>query len=384
MNQKLLSGLTATLLVTTLGTSASGNAESSKAADPTSETNPQIASKPAPVTTKPPAGDVVKVGEQQSRSTPQSEVESIAKVHPYEITGRKAATLYVRNLPVLTFIGSKKTAPDGIKVGTQSLELKAIPPTSSVKSLDGSVYPEVPLVDLSESLKDSKKPTTASPSPEVSKEDPVWRASELASRLNQLKRNGLDANAITVSWDTQPGTSFALGDRFLIKVNGNVLVAVDRDTILPETRSLETDALQVTNRLRQLLGNASPLPEVSDNPSRRKKELALGPVRFQLNGWASWYGPGFDGAPSASGETFNQYALTAAHRSLPFGTRVVVTNLDNGSSVVVRINDRGPYSGNRIIDLSTAAAQVLGLIQTGTAPVRLDVLDNRQMAAERN
>ena len=71
---------------------------------------------------------------------------------------------------------------------------------------------------------------------------------------------------------------------------------------------------------------------------------------------------------------FNQYDLTAAHRTLPFGTRVLVTNLYNGRQVTVRINDRGPYSGNRIIDLSAGAAEQIGLINSGVGTVQLDVL----------
>jgi rare lipoprotein A len=142
---------------------------------------------------------------------------------------------------------------------------------------------------------------------------------------------------------------------------------------------LERDALQATNRLRRLLGNASPLSNVSGKPNNWT-QVAVGSIRQRLSGLASWYGPGFHGSPSASGEPFNQNAMTAAHRTLPFGTQVLVTNMDNGQSVVVRINDRGPYSGDRVIDLSTAAARVLGLIQSGVAPVRLDVLDNRPSA----
>ena len=80
-----------------------------------------------------------------------------------------------------------------------------------------------------------------------------------------------------------------------------------------------------------------------------------------LLGRASWYGPGFQGRRTASGETFNTNALTAAHRTLPFGTKVRVVNKKNGRSVVVRINDRGPYAHGRIIDLSRAAAQAIGL-----------------------
>jgi len=97
-------------------------------------------------------------------------------------------------------------------------------------------------------------------------------------------------------------------------------------------------------------------------------------VIARRRGRASWYGPRFRGQQTASGERFNPSELTAAHRSLPFGTRVRVTNLRNGASVVVRINDRGPYAAGRIIDLSRAAAQAIGVRRTGTAPVRLEVL----------
>jgi rare lipoprotein A len=84
---------------------------------------------------------------------------------------------------------------------------------------------------------------------------------------------------------------------------------------------------------------------------------------------ASWYGPGFHGKRTASGERFNTHALTAAHKSLPFGSRVLVTNERTGKSVVVRINDRGPYAHGRVIDLSKAAAQAVGI--SGVGKVKL-------------
>jgi rare lipoprotein A len=87
------------------------------------------------------------------------------------------------------------------------------------------------------------------------------------------------------------------------------------------------------------------------------------------SGPASWYGPGFHGRRTASGEIFNTNELTAAHRSLPFGTRVRVTNQRTGRSTVVRINDRGPYAHGRIIDLSRASAEAIGL--SGVASVSL-------------
>ncbi|MFV3307317.1 septal ring lytic transglycosylase RlpA family protein [Pseudomonas sp. NY15181] len=96
---------------------------------------------------------------------------------------------------------------------------------------------------------------------------------------------------------------------------------------------------------------------------------------YRAEGTASYYGKAHHGKRTASGERFNLNALTAAHRTLPFGTRVKVTNLNNGRSVVVRINDRGPFGRGRIIDLSRAAAEQLNMLRTGTAPVRLESLD---------
>lgn len=89
---------------------------------------------------------------------------------------------------------------------------------------------------------------------------------------------------------------------------------------------------------------------------------------------ASWYGPGFHGKRTSNGEIYNQYALTAAHKTLPAGTRLTVTNLDNQQTVEVRVNDRGPFVGERILDLSFAGAKALGMIGSGTAPVRIEVL----------
>ena len=85
-----------------------------------------------------------------------------------------------------------------------------------------------------------------------------------------------------------------------------------------------------------------------------------------LSGPASWYGPGFQGRKTASGETFNTNDMTAAHRTLPFGTKVKVVNKKTGKSVVVRINDRGPYAHGRVIDLSKASAQALGISGVGS------------------
>ncbi len=97
---------------------------------------------------------------------------------------------------------------------------------------------------------------------------------------------------------------------------------------------------------------------------------------YTQEGIASWYGPNFHGKRTADGEVYNMYDHTAASKTLPFNTMVRVINLNNGRSTVVRINDRGPFVKNRIIDLSYAAARDLGMIGTGTAPVKIVVLGN--------
>jgi rare lipoprotein A len=108
---------------------------------------------------------------------------------------------------------------------------------------------------------------------------------------------------------------------------------------------------------------------------------AVNPARFSAVGVASVYGRGFNRKRTASGETFNANRLTAAHRSLPLNTVVRVTNLANGKSVRVRINDRGPYVAGRIIDLSTEAAHTLGMTADSLTRVRLEVYDADQSAS---
>lgn len=116
----------------------------------------------------------------------------------------------------------------------------------------------------------------------------------------------------------------------------------------------------------ELPTEAKPAP-----PTETKPEAAAGPVQ---TGEASWYGEPHHGRPTASGEIYDMYQLTAAHPTLPMDTRVLVTNLKNGRTVEVRINDRGPHVAGRIIDLSFAAAQKLDATATGTIPVRIRAL----------
>jgi len=116
-------------------------------------------------------------------------------------------------------------------------------------------------------------------------------------------------------------------------------------------------------------------------PAPSNSAQSKSPVRKQADkikpyqvGTASWYGEFFDGKPTASGEPYDMYDMTAAHLTLPLGTYVRVTNLHNGKSVVVRVNDRGPYIEGRTIDLSYGAAQALNFTEKGLQRVRLDVV----------
>ena len=116
---------------------------------------------------------------------------------------------------------------------------------------------------------------------------------------------------------------------------------------------------------------ASTPPAPPRGPSRLPIEPVVGATQ---SGEASWYGADHQGRPTSSGEPFDTLKLTAAHPTLPLGTQLLVTNLRNGRSVKVRVNDRGPEKPGRIVDLSYAAAEALGYLQAGLVPVRIQVL----------
>ncbi|MEK0193394.1 MAG: septal ring lytic transglycosylase RlpA family protein [Oscillatoriales cyanobacterium] len=340
MKEKFVGSLLAVLLVPVLGTASSCHAQATDASRQSFQGNKQVVlAQPSPQS-KVTRIEAQKVGQYQARADVDS--NSIAKIQSHELEGRQAATVYLRNIPVITFLDESIQKTDA-KASNASNQSKVAGDRANVS--------------------DSKKSSNSSDK----ETDPVWRASSLAARLNQLARNNVDPNSITVKWEK--------GNRYLIQANGEDLVNINAETILPDTTSdFSLDALQATNRLRRLLGNAPPLQEVIGKPQPESPVLSLGPVQVRINGWASWYGPGFDGNLSASGERFNQNDLTAAHRNLPFGTLLMVRNLDNGRTVVVRINDRGPYVGDRVIDLSAGAASVLGMMGSGVAPVEIEVI----------
>ncbi|ESA33452.1 rare lipoprotein a [Leptolyngbya sp. Heron Island J] len=144
-----------------------------------------------------------------------------------------------------------------------------------------------------------------------------------------------------------------------------------RTAVDTSSLSKQWAAIVWSDQLRQKLG-ATPLDP--GNIQVMLKELQ--PAGQQLNGTASWYGPYFHGRLTANGETFDQNTLTAAHKTLPFGTILQVRNLKNNRTVVVRINDRGPYIGKRSLDLSKAAAQCLGSETAGVIPYEATILES--------
>ncbi len=401
MNQKFVNSLAVSLLIATLGTLTTGNASYSEGKPQNAnqsvtekqgaETDQTLAlSQPTKTATgkrQPPLSPIEKVGEQKNPLSAGT-AKTIAKVYAHQQSGRKAATLYVRNIPILTFVANEAAAESSTKLGTQLSDVQVNKPASArTKALDNTVEDSLSLSTSSLQkhstfLKTSDGISSALdaefsdkvPEPELATtdSDPTARATAVAAKINQLYRDDVNGKDITLEWEHATGTA---SGRYLIKASKVEITAIDSDTILPDTtHNLEHDALQATNRLRRLFGDAAPLNAIAGKAAFDPQLAFSGIIQRTMTGFASWYGPGFHGNRSASGEIFNQHAMTAAHRTLPFGTRVVVTNLDNGQSVVVKINDRGPFHGNRVIDLSAGAAQVLGLVQSGIAPVRVEVL----------
>lgn len=332
-----------------------------------------------------PQSNALKVGETRSQSLTRTKNDAIARIHAHKLNGKNAATVYVRGIPVVTYIeseessklSSEKARSDSSSLSKPKSETKGETkknsesvklPSTSINNLQPSNLTS----SLNSNLTNPAKSSDDSSESLLSSANPVERATAAAALINQLNRDGIDANKIIPDWKNG-NYVINLGDRATLKF--------DQQVVFPDSLQNETqDVLESANLLRRLLGGASPVTEVSNSPNSK----LIGKSTFKpalnsrivgvMSGMASWYGPGFDGNYSASGEVFNASELTAAHLSLPFGTLVRVVNMDNGQSVVVRINDRGPYTHGRVIDISTAAANVIGLISSGVAPVRLEVL----------
>ena len=141
------------------------------------------------------------------------------------------------------------------------------------------------------------------------------------------------------------------------------------------------NSLSITERSgdkirRQTIAAKIEIPEDEPSVIEKLNTVASNTVRkFSQNGVASWYGRQFHGRKTASGERFDMNALTAAHRSLPLNCYIRVTNKNNGKSVIVKVNDRGPFHGNRVLDLSYGAAKRIGLTDAGTTNVNIERVD---------
>ena len=254
-----------------------------------------------------------------ARLTPEAtELSELFRIAAHTLEGERIAILHVDNLPVLTFVAADataKTLSDG--AGNDAL---------------------------------------------------VNRAESVAREIDAFYQAEGDPHAIGVRWDDS-------AEEYELTLEGEDLVAINEVVRYSNpTGQLQADALQAANRLRNLLGASEELTEVEGAPEPAPVAQTNWGVVSTFSGVASWYGPGFHGRSTASGERFNRNAMTAAHRTLPFGTRVLVTNVNNNQQVVVRINDRGPFSGGRVIDLSEGAAREIGLHLAGVGTVRVEVL----------
>ncbi len=151
-----------------------------------------------------------------------------------------------------------------------------------------------------------------------------------------------------------------------------------RDKAIPLSSAAGTETGQIT-AAQPIVAPQDAVADVAIAAPVPNREKATGAqaerVLKEMTGVASWYGPGFHGRRTANGERFDQNSLTAAHKTLPFNTRVRVTSLLNGRSVIVTINDRGPYVRGRTIDLSAAAAREIGMVGRGVGKVKLEILD---------
>lgn len=259
-------------------------------------------------------------------SADSAELSDLFRITDHVMEGRDTAILYIDYLPVFTFVAPAE--PDS--------------------------------ADLSKATTDLGEAA-----------HPTHRAEAVARQIDAFYQAEGNPADIAVRWDEDL-------EEYVVLLADEPLVFVNNATYYFNTTGQHgTDALHATNRLRSLLGGAEALTEVEGEPEPEPEAtvaVANWGVASTFSGQASWYGPGFHGRQTASGERFNQNALTAAHRTLPFGTRVRVINANNNREVIVRINDRGPFSHGRVIDLSAAAAREIGLHLAGVGPVRVEVL----------
>ncbi len=178
------------------------------------------------------------------------------------------------------------------------------------------------------------------------------------------------SQSLTTPFDVPTLASSALNrDSQTITANSLALSATSNTL----TAQSSTDSTSVSNTTKAADSDANNDQDSNLSVLDRLSSVASDTVRkFKQTGIASWYGHQFNGRKTATGERFDMNAMTAAHRSLPLSCFIRVTNKDNGKSVIVKVNDRGPYSGNRILDLSYAAAEKLGMVNKGMGNVTIE------------
>ena len=192
--------------------------------------------------------------------------------------------------------------------------------------------------------------------------NPLAQTKKIAQTLNELLNDKkLRADKILPA---------IRGNKYIARVDDKIIFSIDDKS----AKSMKKDPAQLTikwvNNIRLALGGNQVGYRVSRSlaaPARTKGSAV---------GYASWYGSAFHGRPTSSGELYNMHKFTAAHRTLPLGTSVLVTNLSNGRNVLVRVNDRGPFAdtAHRIMDLSQSAFQSIAPLGAGVARIRIDVM----------
>lgn len=191
------------------------------------------------------------------------------------------------------------------------------------------------------------------------------RAEDLAARLQELLDDGkTDVNELMPARSASSAGIQYRGNT-VISFDASLAPSTDKD---PVAANMEA-SLKIVNGLRIACGGQSVAS------GRNALSTAARDANGSFSGEASWYGGKFHGRRTSNGQRYDQDAMTAAHRSLPFGTRLLVTNRKTGNSCVVQINDRGPFIGDRVIDLSRGAARQLNMISSGVAMVDCHVLD---------
>ncbi|MEA5470672.1 septal ring lytic transglycosylase RlpA family protein [Spirulina sp. 06S082] len=341
MNYKLLGSSIATVLIATSGAAIANTTEVTETQSAEIRDISSL-NQSAPQNREGSPDEVVAAPATNSSET-NIPSRAITSIYPHLKDETPAATLYVHRLPLITFLETTKeeSAESNKSLGE---DIGVVTPAQIREGLVSSVV--------------------------ESEEDPLWRATLAAEKIDRLSVK--DAAKITATWNAERKT-------YVVHVDETELFTVDDTAILlNSTNNWERDTLQIVNKLRRLTGGAPSLA-IADIETRPRSIAYAAPTRnysvqSEQRGMASWYGGYFHGRRSASGERYNQNAMTAAHKTLPFGTQVRVTNLNNGQTAIVRINDRGPFVRGRIIDLSRAAASSLGMLGSGVAPVKVEIL----------